>query len=181
MTLSKPYPASEQAQRWQFPDFGPAVNGDYVGARASMSGLQPDQGAGEQSPQQAYQQGFERGVADGQQFIQQQVAQLEALLTGLTQPLAEIANESQRDILALSMATAKMILGRELSESADDLQPLVVDAISALPETDEAVQVYLSSHDADLLRERKNSVVNQGVDALIEQISENCLAAVGST
>lgn len=121
---------------------------------------------------QAYDEGFEQGKADGftQGFnqgkeegsqrgyqenldkINAQLTQFEALMTALSEPLKQLDNEVEQELIDLIIGVAKQIIRREIKLDAGQVVAAVREAIKVLPLASQKINLSLHPEDAELVR-----------------------------
>lgn len=172
--------ASATQEKWNIPSFDPP--GDAV---------EPQEVAG-------YREGFEQGQQEARQLLAAEVDRVQQLLRALTAPSELVSNEIRDELLSTAFAVARLILQREVSQSAEDFKALVDEAIAALPMAPGDVEVALNPDDIALLSgdepvssgagnrivadagvargscrvKRAQSVVHGGIDGLLQQLAE---------
>lgn len=106
---------------------------------------------------QAHAEGFEQGRAEGlkagQKEIAAQVQRLRQVLNALAEPLRDVNERVEQELVQLALAMARQVLRRELSIHPEQVVTLAREAIKMLPANAERVQVFLHPDDAALMRE----------------------------
>ncbi len=106
---------------------------------------------------QAYEEGFALGKKEGLEAGQQEIAarlrHLEHLIQALAEPLQQLGDEVEEELVSLSVAVARQILHRELQQDPKQIIGVVREAMSALPSAARNVRLYLHPEDAALVRE----------------------------
>lgn len=103
----------------------------------------------EQLQQQAREEGFAQGRAEALAAVREP---LEALLRALAEPLKDLDEAAERELLALVMAVARMVVRRELRTDPGEIVGCVREALAALPAAARRVRVHLHPQDAELVR-----------------------------
>lgn len=140
--------------------------------------------------EQARQNGFEAGYAEGHEVgkheaekaaraksdkqLRETVAQLESLAGGLTDPLAEAADQLEPEILALTVALARKVLNAELETQPEQIERVLHQALEQLPGRHREVRVHVHPDDRALLEDYA-----QTLDARVQWVSDNGLARGG--
>ncbi|MEY4720116.1 MAG: hypothetical protein RL563_2734 [Pseudomonadota bacterium] len=122
----------------------------------------------EQGRQQGYEagvkQGFEAGHAegleagkvqgyeDGQERLQKQVTEFAGLMETLSDPLKQLDQAIEDELVHLALAVASQIVRREIKWHPDEIVAVVRHAISALPLASQKVTLNLHPEDAELVR-----------------------------
>lgn len=176
-------PASRQAsaskEKWDIPSFDGSGETD-----------EPREVAG-------YSEGFEQGQREASQLVAAEVDRLQRLLRALTAPAELISDDIRDELLSTAFAVARLVLQREVSQSADDFKSLVDEAIAALPMAQGDIEIALHPDDIALLAgdqpaagdadkhivadaglargscrvTRAQSVVHGGIDGLLQQLA----------
>jgi flagellar assembly protein FliH len=125
----------------------------------------PTAGDLEQLQKQAYEEGFEEGKKKGFEFghkeglaqakrdIQHYTSHLDKLLTYFEQPLRELDNQVEKELLSLVIAIVKQLLRREVKSDPNLIVGVVREALSVLPVSSNNVRLLLHPDDAELIRE----------------------------
>jgi len=114
---------------------------------------------------QAYTEGFEQGRTEGldsaKQDIENRTNLLDNLVKQLTEPLQQIEQKTQQELLELAFAISRQILRRELKQDPSQLIAIIREALQLLPVGSTNIQILLHPDDAatvrDLLSIDKNS------------------------
>jgi len=140
--------------------------------------------------EQARQNGFEAGYAEGHEVGRQEaekaarakadkqlretVAKLESLAGGLTDPLAEAADQLEPELLALTVALARKVLGAELETRPERIEQVLHQTLAQLPGRHQEVRVHVHPDDRSLLEEYA-----QSLDARVHWVADTNLARGG--
>lgn len=117
---------------------------------------------------EAYQQGLKNGAAAGREQLRAQVERIDALLSDLARPLAELDDTVQRELLALAMALARQIVRRELKLDPTQIIGIVREAVAQLPVAARDVRVQLHPQDAAIVREHLAPAERERAWTLVE-------------
>ena len=112
--------------------------------------------------------GQEEGLKKGQEIVLQIVKRFEQMMQLLAEPLEQVDQQVEEELLALSIATARQIIRREITLNPDQIVAVVKEAISVLPSNSKKIKVHLNPDDAEIIRETLNissSVLNDSGDA----------------
>ncbi len=88
-----------------------------------------------------------------QQALQQQVQQFTEMLEFLSQPLQELDDVVEEQLVELSTAIARQVIRRELKTRPDEIIACVREAVSLLPVSSRQIDVYLYPADLPLVHE----------------------------
>ncbi|MDQ7049831.1 MAG: flagellar assembly protein FliH [Enterobacterales bacterium] len=106
---------------------------------------------------QAYTEGFEKGRSEGldsaQQEIENRTQLLDNLVKQLTEPLQQIGQNTQQELLELAFAISRQILRRELKQDPSQLIAIIREALQLLPVGSTNIQILLHPEDASTVRE----------------------------
>lgn len=119
----------------------------------------------EQLQQDAYREGFEQGHSEGwkagQADVNDALTRLGQLIDALAEPLNDVDDTVEQELVALAMAIARQIIRREIKSDPGEVVAVVREALTALPSATRKVQITLNPDDAGLVR-----------DALLAQAGE---------
>lgn len=117
--------------------------------------------------EEARQNGFESGYAEGHELgrdeaekagraradkeLREAVASLEAVATGLADPLAQGLDALEPELLALVTAVARKVIRSELEARPDRIREILHEALDQLPGRNQDVQVHLNPEDQALV------------------------------
>jgi flagellar assembly protein FliH len=137
-------------QRWSLPEL------DESGAVGN--GMGPlTAGEVEAIQQQAYEEGYELGRREGRDAGAQEMAEsaglLEQLLCSLSQPFADLDQEVEDGLVALSIAIARQLVRRELRSDPNQIVAVVREAVGVLPSAARRLRLHLHPEDARLVHE----------------------------
>jgi flagellar assembly protein FliH len=152
-----------QVMQWLPPD----MSDGKVGTPRTLQppSAPPTASALEQLQKQAYEEGFEAGKKEGFEFghkeglvqakrdIQHYTSHLDKLLTYFEQPLRDLDNQVEKELLSLVIAIVKQLLRREVKSDPNLIVGVVREALSVLPVSSNNVRLLLHPEDAELIRE----------------------------
>ena len=98
-------------------------------------------------------EGREKAYKEGQRQIQEKVSRLESIYRHLAEPLLELDEEVEQDIVALVIQTARHLIRRELKTEPGEVVAVVREALSVLPLSARNPRIYLHPEDAELVRQ----------------------------
>jgi len=162
---SKPYPDElrDVVMQWLPPD----VDGGKVSAQRTIQppSAPPTAAALERLQQQAYDEGYEKGRQEGFEFghkeglekakqeFKRYTAQFERLLGTFEQPLRDLDNQVERELLSLVIAIVRQLVRREVKSDPNLIIGVVREALSILPVSSRNVRLLVHPEDAELIRE----------------------------
>lgn len=148
-------PAAESATPWVAPEADAVARGARRSGRGasfmSLGGRFPD--LEREAFDAAHAAGLAEGRVTGQQEARQRVERLDALLSNLAQPFADLDREVEQQLVDLSLALARQLVRRELRIDPTQVIAIVREAVSVLPVSARDVRVHLHPEDAAIVRE----------------------------
>ena len=115
--------------------------------------------------QKAYEEGFEKGKQEGFEFGHKEGAaqakekmhgyagQMEQLLVTFAEPLRELDDQVEKDLLSLVISIVRQLVRREVKSDPSLIVGVVREALSILPVASRNVRLMLHPEDAELIRE----------------------------
>ncbi len=123
----------------------------------------------------AYRKGYEEGLQEVIAANDIQKQQLMQVLQNMSRPLDRINDAVETELVELSLAVAKLILRREISEDPAHIVGLIREAIKQLPASTLEIRVHLHPGDAKVVRD----VLTQGDHSEPWQIDEDAAVQPG--
>ena len=111
-----------------------------------LTGLQQGHEAG-------LEQGLEQGLAEGREKAELQSRQLQQLLEQLQAPLAQVDKVVEQSLVTLAQELARNLLKAESTTSPQLLLATVQEAMSALPDTNSDITLYLHPDDLAIIEQ----------------------------
>ncbi|WP_022947947.1 flagellar assembly protein FliH [Methylohalobius crimeensis] len=106
--------------------------------------------------QQGYREGREKGAAEGRaeakRALDNEVAYLGQLMGALSEPLAQVDDQVEKELTTLAMTVAKHLVRRELKTDPGQIVAVVREALAALPMSQRQVTLFMHPQDAELVR-----------------------------
>ena len=102
--------------------------------------------------QQAFDEAHAAGYEAGKAAARAHVERFEALVRSLARPLEDLDESVERELVALAVSVARMIIRRELRTDPGEIVAVVRDALALLPVGVRDVRVHLHPEDAALVR-----------------------------
>ncbi|GGX49293.1 FliH/SctL family protein [Undibacterium squillarum] len=147
---------SEPAQQFAEPEpepAPPAVTEEELNAIRE----QARQAAYEDAYRSAYEQGLIEGRDAGYKELQETIAAeqqaLQALAENMSQQFSAFTLQAEKDILALSLDIAEMILKTSLQLNPESILPVVRDAVAQIPVTQKNIEIQVNPDDATQVSE----------------------------
>ena len=103
--------------------------------------------------QEGFSFGHKEGLAQARQQLQQYTKRLEQLLDCLSEPLRELDNQVEQELLKLVIAIVRQLVRREVKSDPNMIVGVVREALTILPVAARNVRLQLHPEDADLIRE----------------------------
>lgn len=146
MSESSPTPESEPTQRWDAPPLDGTGDRGFLTAKR-LQELQ------DQAYQEAYAEGLAAGERAGADAAAQRAARLDELLRAMTNPLDELDDVIEHQLVELAMLVVKQLFRREIKQDPTHVIGVVREALKLLPAASRDVEVYLHPDDAAIVRE----------------------------
>lgn len=150
-------------ERWELPNVGPKVaagqhvpTGTLTAAQVEAVQTQAYEEAARDGHKEGFAKGHEAGVQAARAEMSTQVARLESFLTYLCEPVAQVDEEIEQQLLLLAMTVARELIGHELKTDAARVAAGVRGAVEALGAVEREVRVVVHPDDHRLLRSGDN-------------------------
>jgi flagellar assembly protein FliH len=153
---------TDDVRQWLPPDMNAAKP---AGQHMVQSSTPPTAIELEKLQKAAYQEGYEEGRKAGFEFghkegleqarkeLEHYASQFDRLLRTFEQPLRELDNQIERELLSLVIATVRQLVRREVKSDPNLIIGVVREALSILPVNSRNVRLQVHPEDADLIRE----------------------------
>jgi len=150
---SKP-PDQRQAQRWQFPDVGNAVESKKgsIGFLTAEKVEALQKQAYQQAYSEGYAEGFNKGHQEGKRKLEELHQQLNDVICLVQQPLNDLDQEVIDQIFELVVSIARQLVKRELKTDPGEIVAVIRDAIKLLPVSSNKINIALHPEDNALLK-----------------------------
>lgn len=102
--------------------------------------------------EEGHKAGFEAGQEAGQKDIQQQLDYLQQILNTLEQPLADLDQQIEQDLVNLSITMTRQLLRRELKQQPEHVIGAMRAALQALPISDRKLKIYVHPEDLPIIQ-----------------------------
>jgi flagellar assembly protein FliH len=110
----------------------------------------------EKGHEDGFAEGHKLGYQEGQHLLQKQAADLNSLLETLSEPIKQLDQEIENELVQLSLAVASQIIRREIKLHPDEIVAVVREAMNVLPLAAQKVTLNLHPEDAELVRNLLN-------------------------
>jgi flagellar assembly protein FliH len=159
---------AEAIERWQAPRV--ASVSDVEGASAGMLNVKAIEALQQQAQEEGYKAGFEEGhkagfqagQQAGEQDVKQQLANLQKMVVTLQQPLTELEQQVEQDLVNLAITMTRQLIRRELKQEPEHVIGAMRAALQALPASDRKIKIYV--HPDDLAIIQKGLSLDQDVE-----------------
>ena len=139
----------------------PTVSGRAVQARRPGKTVSEIEDVERRAYEEAFAQGREAGLAaaraESEKHLKQlktQVERLETALSSLAQPLQQVNDEVEQQLMTLALTIARQLVRRELKTDPAQVIAIIRETVSLLPAAARDVRVHLHPEDAAVVRER---------------------------
>lgn len=146
-------------QRWECPNVeadDEAGDGAYKGHVKGPLTVEKISNIQRMAYKEAYDEGFASGYKDGakklSESLQVKVGIVTELLNALSDPIKQLDNEVQEQLIQLATVLARQLVRRELKNEPGELVAIVKEAIAALPVVSKSVRVLMHPEDAAQVR-----------------------------
>lgn len=173
--MSKLISSDDGVQAWAVPEVAGQEEVKKASASLSRNEKKALLAQLEKSKKEGYDEGFQKGLQDGlaaaQTQVEQSLASFTSVMQHLANPIAQVEDQVEEQLVNLSVLIAKQIVRRELKADPGQVIAVVREALSLIPSSSQNVKVYLNPGDAELVRkiipsnagERKWEVVEDPV------------------
>lgn len=131
-------------QSWEVPDV--RSNNHYPTAK-ELAEIR------EQAQREGQEAGYQAGMAQADQAIAQIKQQLIATIALLANPLAQVQQQLENEVLAMVSVVTQQLVRHELSLKPELLNDIVQHALDALPSKEQRVKIYMNPQDHAALQQ----------------------------
>lgn len=96
--------------------------------------------------------GYTEGYKDGKAKLDLKLKNIESVLNVLSEPLNQLDDDVENNIVNLTIQIARHLIRRELKADHGEVVAVVREALSVLPVSDRKPRIYLHPEDAELVR-----------------------------
>lgn len=148
---------AEAIERWQAPRM---VSVNDVEESEGMLNVKAIEALQQQAQEEGYKAGFEEGhkagLKAGQQAgereIKQQVTHLQNIIKMLQQPLADLDQQIEQDLVNLAITMTRQLVRRELKLEPEHVIGAMRAALQALPVSDRKIKIYVHPDDLTIIQ-----------------------------
>lgn len=119
-------------------------------AQGYEAGLQQGLAKGHED---GFAKGQQQGYQEGRHLLQKQVADLNSILETLNEPIKQLDQQIESELVQLALAVASQIIRREIRLHPDEIVAVVREAINVLPIASQKITLSLHPDDAELVRD----------------------------
>ncbi|MCU7938931.1 MAG: flagellar assembly protein FliH [gamma proteobacterium symbiont of Bathyaustriella thionipta] len=106
--------------------------------------------------QQGLEEGRQQGIQKGQEEVELVIKRFSQIMQFLAEPLNQVNNQVEEELISLSIATAKQIIRREINMDPGQIVAVIKEALAVLPSSSKKIKVFLHPADAKIARENLN-------------------------
>ena len=139
----------------------PSVSGRSIQARRPGKTVAEIEDVERRAYEEAFAEGREAGLAAARvesekqlKQLKSQVERLETAITSLAQPLQQVNEEVEQQLMTLALTIARQLVRRELKTDPAQVIAIIRETVSLLPAAARDVRVHLHPEDAAVVRER---------------------------
>lgn len=165
----------DQFERWELPVVGGSAPRE-VDEPEDEGPQRPTVAEIEAIERQAREEGFNAGLNEGRAMAKReldaQVARLDALLSAVQRPFADLDGDVAGDLAVLATVIAERVLGYEIATRPERIVDVVRQAVDVLPAGSRHLKIHLNPADASIVREHRSSADHEGMivdDAALER------------
>jgi flagellar assembly protein FliH len=147
----------DNVARWDLP----SVSGRSIQGRRPGKTVAEIEDVERRAYEEAFAQGREAGLAAARvesekqlKQLKSQVERLEATIGSLAQPLQQVNEEVEQQLMTLALTIARQLVRRELKTDPAQVIAIIRETVSLLPAAARDVRVHLHPEDAAVVRER---------------------------
>jgi flagellar assembly protein FliH len=147
----------DNVARWDLP----SVSGRSIQARRPGKTVSEIEDVERRAYEEAFAQGREAGLAAARaesekqlNQLKSQVERLEKTIGSLAQPLQQVNEEVEQQLMTLALTIARQLVRRELKTDPAQVIAIIRETVSLLPAAARDVRVHLHPEDAAVVRER---------------------------
>lgn len=158
-----PDQAAADVRQW----LPPEINGGKTGEQRTLQppSAPPTTQELQKLQKAAYEEGYEQGRREGFEFghkeglerarkeLEHATSQFDRLLQTFEQPLQELDDQIERELLSLIISIVRQLVRREVKSDPNLIIGVVREALSILPVNSRNVRLTVHPDDADLIRE----------------------------
>lgn len=114
----------------------------------------------EEGAKKGYKEGFEKGMAEGSKkayeeskdLLSEQTIEFGNILESLSEPLEELDETIENELVNLAVGIAKQVIRREIKTDVGQIIAIIREAVKALPVAAQKLTLHMHPEDAALVR-----------------------------
>lgn len=107
----------------------------------------------EKGKQKGFEYGHKEGLSSAKEEMQQYAIGMERIFTSLAEPLHDLDNQVEKEMLSLIIAIVRQLVRREVKSDPNMIIGVVRESLSMLPVSSRQVRLIVHPEDAELIRE----------------------------
>lgn len=107
----------------------------------------------EKGKQEGFEYGHKEGLSRAKEEMQRYATGMENIFAGLSEPLRELDNQVEKEMLSLIIAIVRQLIRREVKSDPNMIIGVVRESLSMLPVSSRQVRLIVHPEDAELIRE----------------------------
>ncbi len=162
---------TDELERWQQT---PVETKPSATARSSMMTASQLEEIQKQAHTEGYEAGYREGLTKGENEVKLQVQRVVKILNTLSEPLQELDDTVEQELVTLSLTIAKQIIRRELKVDPSHVVGIVKAALACLPLAARTVHIRLHPNDAELVSKIISTDGKQNSWQIVDDPGLNC-------
>ncbi len=148
---------ADAIERWEAPRMASVSDVDGASGMLDVKTIEALQQQAQEEGYKAgfeegHKAGFEAGQQAGQKDIRQQLAYLQQILGMLEQPLADLDQQIEQDLVNLAITMTRQLVRREIRQQPEHVIGAMRAALQALPVSDRKLKIYVHPDDLALIQ-----------------------------
>ena len=160
-----------EVKRWRVPE---VIEGGARDSRSSQSkyltAVQMER-IQKQAYDEAYSRGLKDGFTAGETKVKEQAKTFIDLANSLQNPIKQLDEETEREVVQMCLAIAKQIIRREITLDTGHIISVVREALAALPAASRKVRINLHPDDVILVRQHMTELDEETSWSVVEDIT----------
>lgn len=144
--------SEREVQAWQAPSLGGAEEESGCN-QTPLPTAEEIEAIQRQAWEEGYEQGRREGLAAAERDAAERIRALDRMLAGMAQPLDELDDRVEEELVALALAVARQLIRREVKADPGQIVGVIREGIRLLPVAEGDIRLELHPEDAALVRE----------------------------
>ena len=102
--------------------------------------------------EKGHQEGFDAGMSEGKEQSDQLIATWQSLLEQLHQPVAQVEDQLQKELVLLAVSLARTVIRTEVKTNNDIIFQALSEGLKVLPIQENRYQIHLNPEDIALVK-----------------------------